>query len=102
MLVKITIYTIPTRILPLKINTFHNATINKASTPLGIIRSPHIDKKSWEHFKFFIQKRVVILREPGKKDLHAAQKFAQSLKIFFATLRINITICYFYKFKTTF
>jgi len=102
MLVKIKIFTIPTRTLPLNINTFNTAAINKPSTPISIIRSPHIDKKSFEHFKFFIQKRMVTLKEPGLTQLAATYKFTKLLKLFFATVRTTVNICYFYKFKTTF
>jgi ribosomal protein S10 len=102
MLVKMKIYKIPTRTLPFKIESLRAGTITKRSAELSIIRSPHIDKKSREQFKFFSQKNTIILREPGQKQYHDTLKFAKLIKTFFATVRITLNICYFHKFTTRF
>lgn len=100
MLFKTTLYTIPTRTLPFLVNNFRAGTITKASHPISIIRSPHIDKKSWEQFKFFMQKKTKITKQLS--NLRTTLQFAQILRKMIAPLRIKITISYYHKLHTTF
>ena len=102
MLVKMKIYTIPTRTLPFKLNTVRTGSIAKRSAAISIIRSPHIDKGSREQFKFFSKKNTLILREPGQKQYKAALAFAKRIKLFFATVRITLTVCHYYRFTSRF
>jgi ribosomal protein S10 len=100
MLFKTTIYTVPTRTLPLKFNDLRQGTLNRASAPISIIRSPHIDKKSWEQFKFFTQKKTQVIKNP--KKLKAFLQLAKTLHKMYAPLRIKINISYYQSFTTKF
>ncbi len=100
MFFKTTIYTVPTRVFPFKLNGAKAGTINKTSAPLSIIRSPHIDKKSREQFKFFMQKKTQIVRDA--KKLKLATQFATLLYKMYAPVRIKITISYYQQYYSTF
>ena len=100
MFLKLTLYSIPTRTLPLRLNTLKHGTINKQSAPINIIRSPHIDKKSWEQFRFFSQKKTVILKHhPDSKRLLQLMHTLQKL---FAVIRITANSCHQRDFQTRF
>lgn len=100
MFVRLKIQKIPTRVLPLTFNELKGGSIKKLKNPIAIIRSPHIDKRSWEHFRFTSHKTVMSLATA--KQYHLAIKIAKILESSFSILRITLAVGKTLRFKTTF
>jgi len=100
MFVRLKIYKIPTRTLPLKLNSLPAGHIKKTSTPINIIRSPHIDKRSWEQFTFSISKNLITIST--QKQVGRAHKIARLLTKYFSFLRITLITGISYRFKSLF
>lgn len=97
---KINFYSIPSRTLPLHSTNSRFATLQKSSHLINIIRSPHIDKRSWEQFQFFLKKQTMVCN--SVKEINKYINAKKALQKMFAVLRIQIIKSETKKFKTQF
>ena len=61
--------TVPARNLPIHLTNLKASTIHRRSTLYTINRSPHIDKRSREQFKFFNKKNIIIKNGTKQEEL---------------------------------
>ncbi len=95
----ITFYTIPSKSQPLPFTSSNTTTLSRSSSTISAIRSPHIDKRSWEQFKFFVKKQNVICREEQLDSIKLCHKILlQSLVI----IRFQINSHYTLRFTSKF
>ena len=89
MKLKVIHQTVPARNLPVHLTNLNASTIHRKSTLYTVNRSPHIDKRSREQFKFFSKKNIIIKHATKKEEL-AVKQSIQLLKQQYSLSRFTL------------
>lgn len=101
MKIKLISQTVPARNLPMQFTSLKTSTLHKRSTVYTVIRSPHIDKKSREQFKFFKKKNISI-KEASKKEKLILKQTIDILKQQYSLVRFTMFVTTTELFTSTF